>query len=104
MKASCLLVFLVKWQDICLADYPGVKDSWLDVISSQGPSLLSADLSGSDVMDSGLARLKDCPNLQGLTLNCCDQFSDYGLKHISGSIFFYFLLLYVGYNIAKTYN
>lgn len=71
-----------------MGDYPGVKDSWLDVISSQGPSLLSVDLSGSDVMDSGLARLKDCPNLQGLTLNCCNHFSDNGLKHISGRIFF----------------
>lgn len=79
-----------------MGDYPGVKDSWLDVISSQGSSLLSVDLSGSEVTDSGLAYLKDCPDLQGLTLNYCDQFSEYGLKHISGSVFC-FLLLYLGY-------
>ncbi|KAJ0112392.1 hypothetical protein Patl1_03217 [Pistacia atlantica] len=35
-----------------LGEYPGVKDSWMDVIASQGSSLLSVDLCGSDVTDS----------------------------------------------------
>jgi hypothetical protein len=74
------------WQDVCLGEYPGVKDSWMDVISSQGSSLLSVDISSSDVTDSGLALLKDCSNLQAFTFNYSDQFSEHGLKHISGNI------------------
>lgn len=100
MRNAISKLFALKWQDVCLGDYPGVKDSWLDVISSQGSSLLSVDLSGSEVTDSGLAYLKDCPGLQGLTLNYCDQFSENGLKHISGSIF-YFLLSHLGFNSGK---
>lgn len=76
-----------------MGEYPGVKDSWMDVISSQGPSLLSVDLSGSDVTDAGLSLVKDCPNLQAFTFNYCDQISEHGLKHISGSLL-YFILLY----------
>lgn len=57
----------------------------MDVISSQGVSLLSVDLSGSEVTDSGLIHLKDCGNLQALNFNYCDQISDPGLKHISGT-------------------
>lgn len=68
-----------------MGEYPGVKDSWMDVISSQGSSLLSVDLSSSNVTDTGLARLDGCTNLQELILNCCDQFSEHGLKHISGN-------------------
>ncbi|MBA0779463.1 hypothetical protein Gotri_003713 [Gossypium trilobum] len=71
-------------QDLYLGDYPGVNENWMDVISSQGSSLLSLDLSGSDVSDPGLIYLKDCVNLQDLNLNYCDQISDRGLKHISG--------------------
>ncbi|WVZ09675.1 hypothetical protein V8G54_014205 [Vigna mungo] len=71
-------------QDIDLGEYSGVDDNWMDVISSQGLSLLSVDVSGSQVTDNGLRLLKDCSNLQALTLNYCDQFSEYGLKHISG--------------------
>ncbi|XP_062078218.1 uncharacterized protein LOC133782829 isoform X4 [Humulus lupulus] len=73
-------------QDICLDEYPGVKDSWMDVVSSQGSSLLTLDLSGSNVTYTGLASLKQCTNLQELTLNCCHNFSEYGLKHIGGSL------------------
>ncbi|KAL9326153.1 hypothetical protein ACSQ67_006798 [Phaseolus vulgaris] len=73
-------------QDIDLGEYGGVHDNWMDVISSQGLSLLSVDVSGSQVTDNGLRLLKDCSNLQALTLNYCDQFSEYGLKHISGRV------------------
>ncbi|THG01197.1 hypothetical protein TEA_018431 [Camellia sinensis var. sinensis] len=71
-------------QDLELGEYPGLKDSWMDVISSQGSSLLSVDFSGSDVTDSGLIPLKSCTNLQALNFNYCDQISDHGLAHIRG--------------------
>lgn len=71
-------------QDLDLGEYPGLKDSWMDVISSQGPSLLSVDISCSEVTDSGLIPLKSCKNLQALNFNYCDQISDNGLAHISG--------------------
>ncbi|RDX79075.1 F-box/LRR-repeat protein 14, partial [Mucuna pruriens] len=73
-------------QDIDLGEYIGVHDGWMDVISSQGLSLLSVDISGSQVTDNGLRFLKDCTNLQALALNYCDQFSEYGLKHINGGM------------------
>ncbi|KAF5203866.1 F-box/LRR-repeat protein, partial [Thalictrum thalictroides] len=73
-------------QDIDLGEYPGVKDSWMDAISSQGSSLLSVDVSGSDVTDSGMVPLKDCENLQELSLSYCDQISDNGLKHLRGLV------------------
>lgn len=60
----------------------------MDVTASQGSSLLSVDLSGSDVTDSGLVYLKDCNNLQCLNFNYCDQISDYGLEQIHGNYFF----------------
>lgn len=59
----------------------------MDAICSQGSSLLSIDISGSEVTDSGLALLKDCSNLQSLTYNYCDHVSEHGLKHISGNFF-----------------
>ena len=68
-----------------MGEYPNVNDSWMDIISSQGSSLLSLDLSGSNVTDSGLIYLKDCTNLQALNFNDCDEISDLGLEHISGS-------------------
>ncbi|PNX57514.1 F-box/LRR-repeat protein, partial [Trifolium pratense] len=71
-------------QDVYLGEYLGVDDGWMDVIASQGSSLLAVDVSGSNVTDNGLRLLKDCLNLQALTLNYCDQFSEHGLKHISG--------------------
>lgn len=76
-----------------MGEYPGVNDSWMDVVSSQGSSLLSVDLSVSDVTDSGLIHLKDCKNLQALNFNYCDQISDHGLEYISGSLS-YSVLLY----------
>ncbi|KAG9150924.1 hypothetical protein Leryth_003046 [Lithospermum erythrorhizon] len=71
-------------EDLNLGDYPGFNDRWMEVISSQGPSLLSVDLSGSGVSDSLLVQLKDCENLQALNFNYCDQITDCGLKYISG--------------------
>lgn len=85
-------------QDLYLGDYSGVNDSWMDVISSQGSSLLSVDLSGSEVTDTGLLHLKDCTNLEALYFNCCDQISDRGLECLSGSLFcaFSFTVLVLG--------
>ncbi|RWW71256.1 hypothetical protein BHE74_00021013 [Ensete ventricosum] len=71
-------------QDIHLGEYPGVKDGWMGIVSSQGQSLLSLDISCSDVTDSGLCLLKNCSNIQSLKCNYCDQISDCGLEHISG--------------------
>lgn len=71
-----------------MGEYAGVNDSWMDVISSQGSSLLSVDLSGSDVTDFGLTYLKDCQSLISLNLNYCDQISDHGLECISGILTF----------------
>ncbi|CAI0542644.1 unnamed protein product [Linum tenue] len=71
-------------QDVHLGDYPGVKDSWMDVISSQGSSLLSLDLSDSEITDAALVCLKDCSNLQEMTLNYCESITEHGLKHIRG--------------------
>ncbi|KEH28673.1 F-box/LRR protein, putative [Medicago truncatula] len=61
-------------QDLYLGEYAGVDDSWMDVISSQGSSLLSVDLSASDVTDFGLTYLQDCRSLISLNLNYCDKF------------------------------
>ncbi|KAJ6363300.1 hypothetical protein OIU78_003472 [Salix suchowensis] len=72
-------------QDVLLGEYPGVMDMWMDVISSQGSSLLSVDLSDSVVTDSGLALLKYCSNLQTIALDYCNNISDHGLKHLSGT-------------------
>lgn len=82
------LVLSLIWQDLYLGEYAGVNDSWMDVISSQGSSLLSVDLSGSDVTDFGLTYLKDCQSLISLNLNYCDQISDHGLECISGILTF----------------
>lgn len=71
-------------EEMYLREYPGVDDSWMDVISSQRSSLLSVDLSGSEVTDSGLTLLKDCSNLLALSFRFCDNISDCGLKNISG--------------------
>lgn len=71
-----------------MGEYAGVDDSWMDVISSQGSSLLSVDLSASDVTDFGLTYLQDCRSLISLNLNYCDQISDHGLECISGILSF----------------
>lgn len=73
------------WQDLNLAEYPGFNDNWIDVIASQGLSLLTVDISGSDVTDTGLNHLKVCNNVEALNFNFCDQISDLGLQHISGA-------------------
>lgn len=75
-----------------MGEYPGVNDSWMDAVSSQGSSLLSVDLSFSDVTDGGLIHLKHCTNLQALNFNYCDQISDHGLDYISGILSFSVLL------------
>lgn len=90
-----LFIFSFHWkQDIHLGEYPGVKDSWMDVITSQGQSLLSLDISCSDVTDSGLVLLRDCSNLQSLKFNYCDQITENGLENLSGTFLqsFFFLL------------
>lgn len=81
-------LFFFFLQDLYLGEYGGVNDDWMDVISSQGSSLLSVDLSGSDVTDFGLTYLKDCASLISLNLNYCDQISDRGLECISGNVSF----------------
>ena len=71
-----------------MGEYPGFNDSWMDMIASQGSSLLSVDFSGSDVTDAGLSHLKDCTGLQALNFNYCDKISDNGMAHISGVVSF----------------
>lgn len=71
-------------QDICLGDYPGVKDHWMDVLSSQGSSLLSLHLSSSEVTDLGLNGLRHCTNLQSIAFDHFDHISEHGLNQISG--------------------
>lgn len=82
-----------------MGEYAGVDDSWMDVISSQGSSLLSVDLSGSDVTDFGLTYLKDCQSLISLNLNYCDQISDHGLDYISGILSFPVFVSFLWNNI-----
>lgn len=72
-------------QDVLLADYPGVEDSWLVIIGSQGESLLALDISSSSVSDEGLASLESCTSLQSLSLNSCDLISDEGLTMLTGT-------------------
>lgn len=85
-------ILLCVSQDLHLGECPGVDDSWMDVISSQGSSLLSVDLSGSDVTDDGLIHLQQCTNLQALNFNYCDRISDNGLQRISGSLPIFILI------------
>lgn len=63
----------------------GVKDSWMECISSQGGSLLSLDISCSDVTDVGLNLLRDCTGLQMLSFDSCEQISDRGIQFLSGT-------------------
>ncbi|XP_031108758.1 toll-like receptor 13 isoform X3 [Ipomoea triloba] len=71
-------------QDMLLKEYPGIKDSWIDVVSSQGSSLLSLDISSSEVTDYSLFLLKNCSSLQALTFDYCDLITEKGFKQISG--------------------
>ncbi|KAH7688533.1 RNI-like protein [Dioscorea alata] len=68
---------------IHLGGYPGVRDSWMNVIASQGEFLISLDISCSIVTDRGLVLLKDCFGLRNLALNYCYQISDRGLGFMS---------------------
>lgn len=72
-----------------------MNDDWIDVISSQGSSVLSVDLSGSDVTDGGLMHLRNCSNIQTLNLNFCEHISDRGLAHIGGIYLIIFNLILV---------
>jgi hypothetical protein len=74
-------------QDICLGEYPGVTDSWMEVVASQGQSLLSLDISCSDVTDSGLNLLKDSSSMQSFYCNYCDKISEHGLETLSGQCY-----------------
>ncbi|AQK72585.1 Regulatory subunit [Zea mays] len=71
-------------QDIGLGEYPGVKDAWMEVVASQKQSLLSVDISCSEVADSGIDLLRDCSSMQSLACNYCDQISESGLGVLSG--------------------
>ncbi len=74
----------VQGQDVMLEEYPGVDDTWLDVIGTQGSSLLALDISGSAITDAGLKALEMCNNLQTLILSSCDHISDAGLVSLTG--------------------
>ncbi|PHT51948.1 hypothetical protein CQW23_06410 [Capsicum baccatum] len=74
-------------KDLNMGEYPGLNDHWMDVISSQGSSLLSLDWLGSDVTDPGLT-YQDCKNMQALNLNYCDQIIDHRVENISGKYSF----------------
>ena len=63
-----------------------MEDSWLEIIGSQGESLLALDISTSSVSDEGLASLESCTNLQSLNLNSCDLISDEGLTVLTGIV------------------
>lgn len=56
----------------------------MEVVASQRQSLLSVDISCSEVTDSGLNLLRDCSNMQSLVCNYCDQISEHGLGVLSG--------------------
>jgi len=56
----------------------------MEVVASQGQSLLSVDISCSDVTDSGLNLLKDCSSMQSLACDYCDKISEHGLKTLLG--------------------
>lgn len=57
----------------------------MEVIASQGESLLSVDISCSDISDNGLDMLKECTRLETLNCNYCDEISDTGLNSLSGT-------------------
>ncbi|MCO5610571.1 hypothetical protein L7F22_064810 [Adiantum nelumboides] len=88
IKRECLMAELFSFwyifKDVLLGYYPGVEDSWLEVIGSQGHSLLAVDISSSAVSDSGLMHIRDCASLQSLSLNYCDNISEAGLQYLTG--------------------
>lgn len=56
----------------------------MEVVASQRQSLLSVDISCSEVTDSGIDLLRDCSSMQSLACNYCDQISESGLGVLSG--------------------
>jgi hypothetical protein len=56
----------------------------MEVVASQRNSLLSLDISCSEVTDSGIDLLRDCSSIQSLACNYCDQISEHGLGMLSG--------------------
>lgn len=64
-----------------------MTDAWMEVVASQGQSLLSVDISCSDVTDDGLDLLKDCSSMQILACDYCDRISEHGLKTLSGQCY-----------------
>jgi hypothetical protein len=56
----------------------------MEVVASQRKSLLSVDVSCSEVTDSGIDLLRDCSNIQSLACNYCDQISEQSLGMLSG--------------------
>ncbi|CAN4103587.1 unnamed protein product [Withania somnifera] len=85
--------------DMCMGGCSIVNDKWMDVISSQGSSLLSAYISSTEVTDFGLRLLRNCSNLQALGLDCCNKISARGIEHIGGNYFcsliIYHILIYI---------
>lgn len=73
----------------------------MNAICSQGSSLLSADISGSDVTDSGLFNIKDCKNIEALNLNFVDKISDVGLGCISGTFMLQDFLHYIVFSLTN---
>lgn len=61
-----------------------MNDAWMEIVASQRHSLLSVDISCSEITDSGLFLLRDCPNMQSLACNYCDMISEHGLGILSG--------------------
>ena len=61
-----------------------MKDAWMEVVASQRNSLLSVDISCSEVTDSGIDLLRDCSSIQSLACNYCVQISEHGLGMLSG--------------------
>uniref|UniRef100_M1D0U5 F-box-containing protein 1 n=1 Tax=Solanum tuberosum TaxID=4113 RepID=M1D0U5_SOLTU len=85
LSDSCIEAFRdCALHDMCMREHMRVNNKWMDVISSQGSSLLSAYISSAEVTDFGLSLLRNCSNLQALGLDCCDKISSRGIKHIAG--------------------
>lgn len=70
-----------------------MKDAWMEVVASQRKSLLSVDISCSEVTDDGIDLLRDCSSIQSLACNYCDRISEYGLGMLSGQSLVGFLFV-----------
>ncbi|KAM0850155.1 hypothetical protein ACQ4PT_053266 [Festuca glaucescens] len=86
--------------DICLGEYPGVNDAWMEVVASQRQSLLSVDISCSEVTGfsnltslsfkrsdgvtaEGMRVFANLVNLVNLDLERCLKIHG-GLVHVKG--------------------